>query len=539
MGDNEEIQKDTTFPRRAFLLSTAALLAGATFSACQSKLSKPESSEQTQPTLESIVKGQTNVADSEIAPTEQVFNAELIGETLIRMAEITENGWRYKSAIQSPHFQTDRDVGASGVGIGFLALAEKRANDPKWIGASESIATWLLSVAKSNDNKTIFWSDFVDDTDISESYYSSFDDGTLGVGDYFWRLYEVTGNTIYRETAEKSLWWLFEHVENVGTTDEPMYRWLYDVNDSESGYITGMGMGSVGIVHTLTDYYERFQNSDPQMAQMCLSYIKGSLRYLDHVREGLGNNTGDRRALPETAVIGYDGDTAMNSGYLSGSAGLAFMYLKLYATFNDEGYLTKAEEVFSWLEDETTGPLVRPNEDSVAWKLMIDPQGGHNSTLATGIEEGAAGIGWVYAQAYKITGKEHYLDVARKAGNWLSDVAEVDSFGGLSWHEDESPQNPIVHSNLNNGTAGIGMFMQTLAELTGDQKYRALAQSAKLSLEKSAIRSGDDKIFWKDNDGEDNYQADPSWHWGNAGILAFFARMEGAQLDMPGSQSGL
>ncbi len=490
---------------------------------------KPDSNPQLTDNEHSTIGRAAEIA----SPTELLT---LTGQSLIDMRDETKDGWRYQSSIQSPHFQTDRDVGASGIGMGFLVLADQFPQDQKWVSAAKSTASWLASVAKRDANGNPYWPDFADDNEVSESYYTSFDDGTLGIGDFFWNLYEKTKDPQYKAVAIGSLQWTFDQAKNVGDDVTPVYRWKWDANDPDSPVNMGMGMGAVGLVHTFSLFYERLQTSDPMLAKLCKKHIDGTLRYIDITRAKLGNNDGDSRAIPETGVIGQDGDTTMNSGYLSGAAGAAFMYLKLYKTFGDKTYLQKADELFSWLEDKDNGPMVK-NADQTAWKLTLDPQGGDDSQLATGFEEGAAGIGWVYLQAYKVTGKQHYLDIARSAGNWLGAVAVKDQ-NGYSWHEDEAPQNPIIHANLNNGAAGVGMFLKELAETTNDKRYEVGAKEALQWIQNMARKDGS-VIFWNDNDGEQNYSKDPSWHWGTAGIVAFISRMEGGKINMPGHQEGL
>lgn len=480
----------------------------------------------------------TQMPDTEARP-EQLTAVELrdLGQSLIAMHEESMGGWRFRSAIQAPHYQADRDVGAAGVGMGFLVLADQYPEESEWKQAAQQTAGWLLETAQKDAQGRLYWADYVDGSDRSDSAYTSFDDGTLGISDFLWQLYERTSDETYRQAAQSSLAWTLAQAENVGSANQPVYRWLWDKSDESSGYHMGMGMGVVGIVHTLAEYYQRLKDTNPALAADCRQHIDGAVRYVQNAQKALGGNDGDARALPETGVIGEDGDTNMNAGYLSGSAGAAFMYLKLYRVFGDPAYLQQAEQTLGWLSDEQAGPLVRPEADKVAWKLAIDPQGGNNEQLATGFEEGAAGIGWVYLQAYKVTGNQQYLATAQQAANWLASVAEHTS-NGLTWHEYETPRNPITHTNLNNGAAGIGMFFQDLAEVTGNQQYQDLVTQTRSKIESTALRDGK-VIYWDDNDGEDDYSRDPSWHWGTAGIVAFLARTEGSKFNMPGMQSGL
>lgn len=460
----------------------------------------------------------------------------LAAESLLSMHEQAGDGWRFKSAIQAPHYQTDRDVGAASVGMGFLVMADQNPKDGKWLQAAEKTADWLTAVAQTDGNGT-YWPDYVDGNQKSADIYTSFDDGAIGIGDFYWQLYAKTHNEQYKNMALSSLRWTFAQAQNIGTAAEPVYSWPWEAGGVSSPHYMGMGEGAAGLVYSFASYYERLKNSDPATAAQCRQYIDGTLRYITQVRTTLGSNGGDARALPETGSIGQDGDTTMNSGYLSGAAGAAYMYLKLYQVFNDRQYLDQANSIFSWLQDTHDGPMVTFPDGSVAWKLSLDPQGGDNAVLATGFEEGAAGIGWTYLQAYKLTGDKQYLSTAKKAADWLGDVS-IKTVSGITWHEDESPVNPIIHTNLNNGAAGIGMFLKDLADTAGNSKYQTMAQQTLNWIKTSAKHDGTN-VYWDDNDGENDYSRDPSWHWGTAGIINFAARMAGSKVDIPGEQPGL
>jgi hypothetical protein len=213
------------------------------------------------------------------------------------------------------------------------------------------------------------------------------------------------------------------------------------------------------------------------------------------------------------------------------------MYLKLYQVSGNPTYLAEADQLFSWLEDVHNGPIVKLGHDMVTWDLALDPQGGNTPKFPTGIEEGNAGIGWTYLQAYKLTGEQRYLAMAKRSANWLLNVA-VRSKAGLSWHEDMHPTNPIIHANLDNGAAGIGMFLKDLGDATQESTYLDGAQGAQNWLMATAVRDGK-KVYWKDNGGNDPYSDDPSLHWGTAGIVTFMLRMQGSKTDMPGEQPAL
>ncbi len=201
-------------------------------------------------------------------------------------------------------------------------------------------------------------------------------------------------------------------------------------------------------------------------------------------------------------------------------------------------------------DDSSSGPKVTFVNGGAAWKLALDPQDVNDTHYATGMEEGNAGTGWAHLQAFNVTKRITLLNTAKQAGDWLLSVAIKDSKGGLSWAEDMHPKSTgLIHPNLNNGGAGIMVFLNDLAIACKDidpaagKRFMAGAQAAKQSLQTTAVRDGN-QTYWNDIDIRDDgsvhrFRNDPSWHWGKAGIVAALLRVSGSTFDMPGMQSSL
>lgn len=461
------------------------------------------------------------------------FLAE-ISQSLTDRHDNNQGGWRFKSAIQAPHYQTDRDVGAAGVGEGFLTLGK--------IDDAKETATWLINVSSEDGNGGRYWHDYVDDHETSGDVYTSFDDGAIGIGDFFWQLYEKTNDPQYKKVYIESINWTLSQAEPYAKDGLSSYRWKWDVADPNSPYNMGMGEGAAGITYALADGYQRLQPSDPNLAARCKDYAMGSLNYIEIVRQELAKKTGSSRTIPETGVIGQDGDTELDSGYLSGAAGDAFMYMHLYQVFGEKELLSKATGLLDYLSDAQHGPLVKVGKNSVTWKLALDPQGTNNNRYATGFEEGNAGIGWVFLQAYHLTGNKEYLQMAQSAANWLIGVAVKSPNGFYSWHEDQHPVKPLIHVNLNNGAAGNVQFLWDLGLAKGDKNggnvYKNAAKKGLKGIMTRAKLNGSD-IYWQDNGGNDPYSNDPSWHWGLAGIAESTQRIYNGTQDIPGEQPAL
>jgi hypothetical protein len=153
---------------------------------------------------------------------------------------------------------------------------------------------------------------------------------------------------------------------------------------------------------------------------------------------------------------------------------------------------------------------------------------------ASGFELGAAGIAWVNLRAARATGDPSYREVARRAGVWLRRAR----LRGGAWPELPGAGPSPVHVGLDSGAAGIGWVLEDLARAGLDPAAnRRAARSALAGLRAGAAR---DRLgaFWYEHrlEGAPRLRAEPSWHWGSAGIAAFAARLAGWSGRGPGGQ---
>jgi rhamnogalacturonyl hydrolase YesR len=426
------------------------------------------------------------------------------------------DGWAWRSAIQSPHLQTDRDVGAASVAMGFLA-AWQTTRDRRYLDAARHAGDWLLAAAQPAESG-VKWPDYDDSPQrISSTHFTSFDDGAAGISDLLWRLYQTTGDMRYRTGALAGMAWLKSQARGADGAPCPgECRWTWFENGSS--IYTGIGQGIAGIGYTFDAFAER--TGDPSYERYALS----AAAYLE------------RRMTDDGAIPEQPGTTAFDTGFLNGSAGDAFFFLRMYQRTGNARYLADARRLLTWVRSEE-----RRQPVGVAWPIMIDPRHGNDNKLAAGVEEGNAGIGWVELQAYEITGDPVDRQSAVASGDWLTAIALAND-DGLSWQEDLG--RPLVHTSLDNGAPGIGWYLDDLWRVTGDARYEAGALAAAQWLESVAAmdRRG---VYWFEHQvgapDSDQWRLpyEPSWHWGTAGIVAYFARLDGWAVDIPGEEPAL
>src|SRR3954465_10896038 len=102
--------------------------------------------------------------------------ARLAADSLVaRHRSMPAGGWAWRSAIQAPHYQTDRDVGAASVGEGLLA-AYAVTRDARYRRAAVSAGDFLLGLREPAPGG-LRWPDWADPSgDRSATHYTSFDD---------------------------------------------------------------------------------------------------------------------------------------------------------------------------------------------------------------------------------------------------------------------------------------------------------------------------------------------------------------------------
>lgn len=395
--------------------------------------------------------------------------------------------------------------------MGLLAAYQTTHRDAYLEGARRA-GDWLVAVAQRTREGGLRWPDWHDRKGVSDTHFTSFDDGAAGIADLLWRLGRVTHDRRYTRAALAGMRWLGSRAEGVrGVPCPRLCRWRY--YDDAPDYRTGMGEGNAGIVHAFDTFARRTGKRSFKR------YALGGARYLE-------SRISARGAIAERA-----GGTDYDTGFLSGSAGDAFMFLSLYRHTHSPRWLADGKRLLAWVRS-----VGRPQRDGIAWPIEVDPREGDNQDLATGIEEGAAGIGWVELQAYRLTHDPIDLRAAIGAGDWLFGNA-LDELGGNSWPEDLG--RPLVHTSLNNGAPGIAWFLDDLAFVTHDRDYSQAVRDARRWL-RAVARTDSRGVYWPEHrDGRAWHLArEPSWHWGTAGIVGFLARMRGWTTDMPGEEPG-
>lgn len=213
-------------------------------------------------------------------------------------------------------------------------------------------------------------------------------------------------------------------------------------------------------------------------------------------------STRDKSYLKDASKLGDDlyGAAAKydSSGLYTGMAGAAFALNELAKATTEVRFRLGSESL-----------LERIEQTAIKKGAGVEWQEGYD------IVSGSAGIGCFLLYAAKEFGSESALNLAKKAGDRLIEVAIPDG-DGLKWKL--SPTYERLMPNFSHGTAGIAYFLARLYEETKEKRYLKAAEKGAAYL--IALTNSEGLIFHNDQNGKDLYYL--GWCHGPVGTSRLF-----------------
>ncbi len=198
-----------------------------------------------------------------------------------------------------------------------------------------------------------------------------------------------------------------------------------------------------------------------------------------------------------------DTSSAGDISLYHGSPGVVLFYLELFKATGDSVYLQTAGRGATWLMHKADR-----NNNGYSWNINVR----NRQIPETGLYTGTAGIGSVFLEMYKHTGKDEYLEYAAGAADWLC-KSIIPKENGAVWGN----SNDIV-----SGAAGIGLFLIRAAKELREQSYLITAKKAGYYLINEAIvdKHG---FKWQGIKGWEKLY--PNFSHGTSGIAFFLASL--------------
>lgn len=389
----------------------------------------------------------------------------------------------------------------------------RKYSDEDYLKAALDAADWISQYEIEKENGSI-WQTFPAEQErlSGESFLSgtSFYSGSSGIGFFFLRLYQVTGEqrwldkairaceyllsrekdiTYYKEIqkkidseagkkhASKLYGWAFSykvgpicegqfsHALYLETKDKRYYDFavrqaevFVEAGIEEKGKIHWSDARDIvgdagGIVYLLQVYK---QTKDKK-------YLETAIKAGEYIEDfAFQTKAGGKYYYLYDLVSAKEGDEdTIHVNFSHGSAGIAYLWAVLYEATSDKKYLERAERIFDYLEEISSG-----DEEAVLYPYQYHPkQGIADDRFYLGMCGGPIGSSFPYKKLYQVTGDEKYLKEIKRLAEGLVRAGVPEH---LSWGYWGS-------KCICCGGPGVLEYFADLYELTGDDKYKYYA----------------------------------------------------------------
>ena len=412
--------------------------------------------------------------------------------------------------------------------------------ESSYLRSAKETGAYLLSISIASGD-TLSWSN----SDIDSYRHPGIDNGAAGIGFFFLRLYQVTGETKYLDAAKGAANFVAasyargeysDHDWLAGAagggeyllamwqnTRDTRYRdaalatasWLrshaiasgpglYWQHTTVTKTYTGIAHGAAGVGLFFLDLFDEFH--DPADLDVAKRAAAWSNQYVMPVG---GDGKGLKRLV---------GDSYAYNGWCGGSSGWIFFL----------GRLAKVDPTWRDALISTANGLLN---DAVASNGGDVLSWTYDSTKSSGLPiiycHGTASSTAALAYAYSVTGDARYLGAARKGNRWMEQVAIHESTG-LSWtHIDRQP---IHETGYLTGTASVGHAFLRFYRVENDESALSEAKQAADYLLSIADHPASGQSRWI------NFTAAPAdfgppayengWYTGTAGVGMFLLELD-------------
>lgn len=344
-----------------------------------------------------------------------------------------------------------------------------------YLSAAVESASWIQELENRLDDGKIWRrSPELEDKDVEQEALFTpkcLYGGSAGIGVYFLRLYDATGEVKYLQEAKEAAAHIIASYPGKSFYEKP------------SGEIRKLWGWSIGLYNGLVGeayFVESLYNRDPQP------------EYLNFVKQ-VADDLVDAAIPDENGVYWSDAaDIPADGGFV------AFLILA-YRRFRDEKYLKTAVAAGDYIATKA----VDAKEGGKYWNLfdsgrMRFPEG----TIFPSFTHGTAGTGWIFAGLYKETKEEKYLALAKAAATFIQSIAVGDEEGALIPHlynPVTGPTNEQFYLSTCGGPVGTTLLFRLLYEVTGEEDYLDWVRRLSRGIIRAGAPEKNSWGYWRSN----------------------------------------
>lgn len=314
--------------------------------------------------------------------------------------------------------------------------------------------------------------------------------GSAGVLYFYIKLAKVTKEEKYRQIAEKAVQYICRHWND-----------QLDSDNEENPYAF-MHKGLFGTAGTAFALLEAYNEYGAEETRRALSEV-GSYYQKNVVRDGQGARWTGRTAYA------FDG-------------AIALFLIELYERFHDETIPELLDEVGKWYvsqgELQPDGAISLNGGVGLGFNQADTP----GNRWSPNFELGTAGAAYALARIAEVTGKQEYLDTAKKCAQYLESIAVRQDKGYLIPYWVNTAESPIFYLGNCHGPAGTSKLFYQLYKQTGDRHFFEQIVQLVDGIESMGAPERQSAGFWN------NY----SICCGNAALVQFFLALYQADGDL-------
>lgn len=340
----------------------------------------------------------------------------------------------------------------------------KQYTEEDYLNAALETAAWLQTFEIKTQTGKIWRRspDLIDSEVVDQVLFTDkcMYGGSSGIGIYYLRLYEITGDDNYLQTARDAAAHIIATYEGINS-----YKEIAAVKSGRrpAGWATGPYNGPAGEAV----FVELLYRDDPQP------------QYLDFIVQVADDLLAN--AVQEESGIHWSAESD-----ISGDGGLVAFLILVYYRTKDEKYLKAASQAADYIETRA----VNSPDGGKYWDIFdITRIGFARGTIFPNFTHGTAGTGWIFAILYKETKCAKYLQYAKEAAVFLQSIAVGDANGALIphlYHPVTGPTKDLFYLSTCGGPVGTVHLYRQLYEITGEGVYLNWLRS----LSRGIIRAG-------------------------------------------------
>lgn len=368
-------------------------------------------------------------------------------------------------------------------------------SDENYLQGAVETAEWIRSLEIPTEHGKI-WAGYPEGqngfgTDVMLFGPTCLYGGSAGIGLFFLRLYEATGDKQYLQEAISAA----DHIISIDSGPEWYEKTLHsDIGGviPVPGWAIGYSNGPIGQAIFVDDLYQATKDE----------------RYKAYVLK-----TADD--LLQAGIYDEYGLHWSNEEDIVADGSFVFFLVQVHKHFGGEAYLKAACDAADYIAKDA---IDAPNGGKF-WKLLdLTLIGFPKDTTFPNFSHGTAGTAWMYALLYKETKDDRYLNLAKEGVKYLQGIAVGDEDALLIPYQDHPVTgltNDKFYLSTCHGPVGTTLVFRLLYEITGEEEYKNWA----VRLSKGIIRAGaPEKYSW-------GYWNSMCQCCGTPGILEHFAEM--------------